>query len=192
MSDYKALELKRFGQIKLSMDEHGSYVTPKQKIPLFRNAKLFGNVKAEFELNGFDEDKDKDPQAFSVAIDNFLAMPKSAMAQLEEPIFNYYQEIAETLPPELIKYELGGKIKKAEHVWHKIDFKGASVVVQRQFGAEEMRLRQQAGEIPNDAPNHMVVVFRCDCSWDLEQGLQMVFRNGNELLNVGEWGGALL
>jgi len=120
-------------------------------------------VACEFLLEGYETDPH--PQDFSNAIANFIALDPAALRAAQEAIFHYYLDCAK-----LAKSERQDCVEIAapEDVWQHI-----------QFGCEALVCRRTSGD------QAVYVLFESDCDWNEEEGLQLVFKHGNQVTKVG-------
>lgn len=65
-------------------------------------------------------------------------------------------------------------IKKAAEVWKHVHFGGEPVVSRRSYGDEGI-----------------YISLECNCDWEVEHGLQIVFKNGLVVNKVGPYDGHL-
>jgi hypothetical protein len=127
------------------------------------------NRKAEFVLEGFIEDHAKDD--FTRAAANFLRLTSEALRFSEEHVFAYYQDVRECCSGTEIPMPA---IASPREVWAHV-----------QFGSAVMLGRRQHGE------GAVYVSLECECDWEPEHGLQLVFLRGERLTKVGPFDGHL-
>jgi len=121
------------------------------------------NKECEFLLEGFEQDPR--PQEFSDAISHFLALDKAVLLGVENEIFSYYRDCVQFAKSEGFDVV---DLSSADQVWQHI-----------QFGDEILVCRRQTGD------QGVYVLLECDCDWNEEEGLQIVFKNGNVINKLG-------
>lgn len=119
----------------------------------------------EFLVEAYDEADEPTKASYHQAIANFIDLSPLTLTNAESAIFAYYQDIAAYRRAE--KQEVV-QIDKATEVWKHI-----------RFGSEALVCRRQ-----NDTRT-VYVSLECDCDWEPEHGLQIVFRNGAEISKLG-------
>jgi hypothetical protein len=115
-----------------------------------------------------DEDCARDAQRADIdrAITSFLALEPSALTDVEEHVFRYYLDGKDDLEPGEPGYlEIG----RASDVWKHV-----------QFGAEATVGREGNG---------VYISLGCNCDWEQEHGLQIVFKDGQRVNKVGPFDG---
>jgi hypothetical protein len=127
------------------------------------SVKVLSGERCEISVDGYDEDENQ--EEFHVAIANFLAIEPPVLDAAEPYIFQYYQDCSSYVP------EL--TIRSPEDVWRHISF-GDPTVSRDLFG-----------------DRGIYVSIECECDWEEEHGLQIVFRNGAEVNKVGPYDGHL-
>jgi len=130
---------------------------------------IFNGMDCRVVLEGYDDDSEKED--FHLAIANLLSAPPSALKAAERfiyqyylDIFNYYGELEDAFP----------RIETAASIWSHV-----------QLGDEPIVSRRHDGD------RGIYVSLECNCDWEPEHGLQIVFRNGNEISKVGPYDGHL-
>jgi hypothetical protein len=134
-----------------------------QPIPI----KALGNKECKIVVAGYDEDERKED--FHGAIANFLAIDESVLHAAEEHIFQYYQDSIEAWGLEEGEYEA---IKTPKDVWEHIN-----------LGDEPLVGRRPRGD------RGIYISLECECDWEEEHGLQIVFKNGLKVNKVGPYNG---
>ena len=127
------------------------------------NIAAFNNTPCEFLIEGYETDPH--PQDFSDAISNFITLNSAALKTAETPVFNYYLDWARLAKAEGLPCV---EITSPEEIWQHI-----------QFGHEALVCRRNNGD------RAVYVLFECDCDWNQEDGLQIVFKHGNQVSKVG-------
>lgn len=110
---------------------------------------------------------------FSKAIENALRPGLNLMASAETDVFRYFQDTMRLLADEAPDLA----IAKAADVWQHVDF-GETIHVHRRRGDKYV----EAG---------VYLDVECSCEWEREHGLQLVFRDGLEVVKVGMYDGHL-
>jgi hypothetical protein len=121
------------------------------------------------------EGYDGDPAAedFHAAIRTFLALDPSALTAATESIFAYYRDIMDDV------------VAAVDDEWY-VEIAGPHDVLDHvRFGHEPMVTRDPYGD------RHVYVSLECECDWEPEHGLQIVFRDGREVTKVGPYDGHL-
>ncbi|MGH3660652.1 MAG: DUF6985 domain-containing protein [Micromonosporaceae bacterium] len=116
-------------------------------------------------VTGSDADLEKDD--FHRAIRNFLAIDESVLQAASSSIFAYYQDVKTWS-----NRDTQVSIPSPDAVWDHI-----------QIGAE--------AEVARGDDEHVYVSVECECDWESEHGLQIVFRDGNTVSKVGPFDGHL-
>lgn len=126
------------------------------------------NAECEFIVEGYVEDTMKED--FHQAIKHFIALKKLQLKDAEPHLLAYYQDtVAHHPAPGDIP-----TITQAADVWSHIDF-GFEVTVRRRA----------------DGDRAVYLSFECNCDWEPEHGLQLVFKNGNVIAKLGPFDGHL-
>ncbi|MFI6090857.1 DUF6985 domain-containing protein [Streptomyces sp. NPDC051218] len=135
----------------------GAYVSPLLPVP------VFGGALCQLLVAGYDDDGAK--VDFETAISAFLGLDEAALRSASVPVFQYYLDV---------KAEAGDhdnlvSIATPDDVWSHVR-PGGEVTVQRE-------------DAHGDRQVHVSV--ECECAWEPEHGLQMVFRRGCSVSKVG-------
>ncbi|MBC3883724.1 DUF6985 domain-containing protein [Undibacterium griseum] len=121
------------------------------------------NTACEFLLEAYTGDSQ--PQDFTDAVTAFIGLQPETLQAAETAIFNYYLDCARLAKAE---GETCVQIAAPADVWQHI-----------QFGSEALVCRRHTGD------QAIYILFECDCDWNAEDGLQLVFRKGKEISKVG-------
>ena len=115
-----------------------------------------------------DEDCAQDAQRGDIdrAITSFLALEPSALTDVEEHVFRYYLDGKGDFEPGDPGYV---EIGSAKDVWKHVEF-GAEATVGREGNA-------------------VYISLGCNCDWEQEHGLQIVFKDGQRVNKVGPFNG---
>lgn len=117
---------------------------------------------------GYLEDPAKED--FHRAISDFLTLDASALASATAPVFEYYRDVMAEFDPADEWYVA---IAGPDEVWRHIE-----------IGDEVMVRRDGRG-------GRVYVTVECECDWEPEHGLQIVFRDGRAVSRVGPYDGHL-
>lgn len=130
-------------------------------IPYFQGKKL------QFILENYE--KDSKPQDFETAINNFLALNLENRNQASEAVYKHYKEIADSPQAD----NLDVTISTPEEVWDCI------------HPTEIYVSRRSVGE------KKVYLQIACECIWELEHGLQIIYQQGETLTRVSSQDGHL-
>jgi hypothetical protein len=144
-------------------DEFGWQYSRELPIP------AFGGQTCRLVLSGYEEDDRK--HDFHQAIANFLAAPESVLKAAATYIFQYCEDMNSYWEPEDSEYVA---IDRPEDVWKHL-----------RLGREPMIKRRAY------ADREVYVSVECECDWEPEHGLQIVFKNGAVVNKVGPYDGHL-
>jgi hypothetical protein len=125
--------------------------------------KVLSGERHEISVEEYDDDENQ--EEFQRAIANFLSIEPSVLDEAAPYIFQYYQDCSSNAG------EL--TIRTPDDVWRHISF-GDPTVSRDLFG-----------------DRGIYVSIECECDWEEEHGLQIVFRNGAEVSKVGPYDGHL-
>ncbi|SFQ47913.1 DUF6985 domain-containing protein [Actinomadura madurae] len=132
---------------------------------------VLGDAPCRFIVDGYVDDPA--PEEFHAAIHAFLTLDRSALITATPSIFAYYRDITEEIlasGDDEWYVEIEGSGDVLDHVW---------------FGNEPMVVRDSRGD------GHVYVSLECECDWEQEHGLQLVFRDGRTVTKVGPCDGHL-
>ncbi len=150
------MEIPGLGPVTVDAD-FGDYVSQPLPVP------VFGDALCRFVVAGYDDDDAK--VDFETAISAFLRLDESALKSASGPVFQYYLDV---------KTEVGGdedfvSIAGPEDVWSHV-----------RLGGEASVQREDA-----HGDRQVYVSVECECAWEPEHGLQIVFRRGSSVSKVG-------
>ena len=128
---------------------------------------VLDDQECEVVLECYDEDECKED--FHVAIANFLAATPAVLREADEALFTYYKDYEQYWLE-----EGNAPITTAEELWQRV-----------RFGAEPMVSRGAHGD------EAVYVSVECGCDWEVEHGLQIVFKNGLKVNKLGPFDGHL-
>lgn len=124
---------------------------------------VLGNASCQLVVLGYDGEERQDD--FHAAIGAFLALDESVLRAAAVPVFEYYLDVRNGAgADELVS------ITDPDAVWDHVR-PGNDVVVQRD--------------------GRVYISVECECAWELEHGLQIVFREGRSVTKVGPFDGHL-
>jgi hypothetical protein len=129
---------------------------------------LLGGQECQIVVEGYDEDTNK--TEFHAAIQNFLSLRPSVLNQAEPYIFQYYQDCFYN--SEDFEDGEGAEIRNESEIWRQVRLGTRPVVTRRPYGDKAV-----------------YVSLECECDWDEEHGLQLVFKSGSKLNKVGPYDG---
>ena len=129
---------------------------------------LFGKV-CRIVVEGYDEDPQK--EEFHTAINNFLSIDESVLRACEQYVFHYYQDCNADWDAADDEYVA---VPSPSNVWDHIQLGGEPTVIRRDYGDKGIYIN-----------------LGCGCDWEIEHGLQIVFKNGLKVNKVGSYDGHL-
>ena len=122
------------------------------------------NQKCTFVFDDLDNEA-KLPEEFEFAAKNFISLPEDWRGCLSTHLWEYYQDVADSIGPENVP-----AISEQEIV-EKIEI-GSDISVTWDYDE-----------------NDVYVSLESECDWEIEHGLQITLKNGNELAKVGPYDG---
>lgn len=144
-------------------DEFGWYQSQPIAVP------VLGGQMCRIIVEGYDDDPD--PEDFHAAIRNFLSADPRVLEEAEPHIFRYYQDCNLIWEPEDDEHIV---VDRPSDVWQHI-----------QLGTEPTVTRRASGD------KRVYVSLECECDWEPEHGLQIVFKEGLRVNKVGDYDGHL-
>lgn len=143
----------------------GWYLTEARALP------VFGGKECDITLEDYDPNDPNDAD-FPVALRNFLALDFSALKAVEQDVYHYYKDMNDGVwEPEDEEYLV---IESPADVWAHV-----------QFGDEITVSRQNSGD------KSIYFSLECECDWEPEHGLQIVFKNGLAVNKISPYDGHL-
>jgi hypothetical protein len=130
---------------------------------------VLGGKVCRIVVAEYDDDPRK--EEFHVAIANFLRIAPSVLKEAQPYVFRYYQDCKKNWEPD---DDACVAIESPCDVWHHI-----------QLGSEPLVLRRAYGD------KGIYVSLECNCDWEAEHGLQIVFKNGLRVNKVSLYDGHL-
>jgi len=128
---------------------------------------VLGGKMCSIVVEGYEEDDAK--QDYHAAITNFLSIDPPILKEAEPFIFLYYEDIKNLVDDEDIV-----SIKSPSGIWNHV-----------KLGNEPMVTRRTYGDMG------IYISLECNCDWEQEHGLQIVFKNGLKVNKVGPYDGHL-
>jgi hypothetical protein len=119
-------------------------------------------------LEGYDDDPQ--PEEFHVAIANLLSSERDLLTDAAPHVYRYYEDMNSNWEPEDAEY----LAVQREQLWDHV-----------QVGYELMITRRSYGD------KGVYVSIECNCDWEPEHGLQLVFKDGRTIKKVGPYDGHL-
>ena len=157
------MEIPGIGMVTIK-NEFGSYY--RNPLPV----RVLGEKLCRIVVEGYDEDANKED--FHVAIANFLSIEPSVLSAVETEVFRYYKDLNDGCwTPEDDEYVT---IDSPSDVWEQVRFGDETVVTGRHNGDKGI-----------------YVSLCCECDWEDEHGLQIVFKNGLCVNKIGGFDGHL-
>ena len=164
----QAVEIPGLGHVE---EFSGEYVSEPVPVPMLGD-------EIEFFVEGYDED-DR-PQDFHAAIEAFLALDRSALEDGAGLLYAYYKKVRDRA-----EAARDGFAGDADPYADPIpDIAGPRDVLDHiESGFEVTVARDPAGD------REVCVSVVCNCDWDRDHGVQIVFRQGREVSKVGQFDG---
>jgi hypothetical protein len=126
----------------------------------------FGGKRCRFELEGYAEDAN--PERLLQAVRSVLAATERLLLDATPHVHQYCLDMLALLGPEAPELDL----ERPEDVWKHVSL-GDTFVVTRD----------------HDDVQDAFVSLECNCAWEVEHGLQLVFKNGSAISKVGPFDG---
>jgi hypothetical protein len=145
-------------------NSHGSYHSEPIPVP------VLGGKLCTVIVYGYDGDLNM--SEFHTAISNFLSIGPEVLRNAEKEIYRYYKDMFDILSSELDEEFV--IIETQSEVWKHICIGNSPVVSRRPYGDKSV-----------------YVSLECECAWEEEHGLQIVFKNGLKVNKVGPFDGHL-
>ena len=158
------MQIPGLGEVTSCADIEGSYQSEPIAVPVL-GGKFCRVIVEEYE-------DDSNRAEFHTAIANFLSIGPEVLRAVEKDIFQYYKDMFDILEPDPDDDFV--IIETPADVWKHIGFGDCPVVSRRPY-------RDKA----------IFVSLECECAWEEEHGLQIVFRNGLKVNKIGPFDGHL-
>ena len=143
-------------------DDRGCYRSEAVSIPVLAGA------ACHLVIEGYDDDANK--EEFDAAVAAFLILDREALTVAAPAIFEYYQDVLYWLADDEVPVRIAGADDVLDHV-----HPGPEIVVARAHRRDR----------------RVYVSVECECDWEPEHGLQIVFREGTTVTKVGPFDGHL-
>jgi hypothetical protein len=130
---------------------------------------VLGGIECRVGVEGYDEDPNKED--YHIAVTNFFSCPPSVLKEVESQIFQYYLDTRSRWPQSDHKLV---NVNLPSEIWNHI-----------QLGNEPMVCRRACGD------RKIYISVECNCDWEPEHGLQIVFRDGVKVCKIGPYDGHL-
>ena len=130
---------------------------------------VLGGTACRFVLAGYDDDPARED--FHTAIHTFLALDRAALDAAAPSIWAYYRDVMDGVP--------------ADDEWY-VAIEGPHDVLDHVRPGDEPVVRRDT-----HGDQHVYVSVECECDWEPEHGLQIVFRDGATVTKVGPYDGHL-
>lgn len=117
-------------------------------------------------LEGYEEDEN--PEDFHSAINSFLSIGPEVLVAAESHVFSYYRDVDGFWD----SHDEPVVIRTSSEVWAHV-----------QFGKDAYLYRRASGD------HGIYVSIECECDWEPEHGLQIVFRSGKSICKLGPYDG---
>jgi len=162
----KQIESKVIGKINQNAEFDDWWESEPIQIPFFENKQL----KIMF-MDFISEDDDKE---FVIEADNaleiFLSKKQEEKLELSEIVYNYCMEFLSA-----VEYDEKSKslreIKNKNEIW-------------KYVYPEEIHITRR-----HRRDEDIYLVITCECEWEQEHGLQLVFRKGKQLIRISDQDG---
>lgn len=141
---------------KLTKDDQlGWLISEFVEIPLFQK-------KCRFIFEQYEE---RDEEEYLKAINNLLSLEQEVFKSASKDLYSYYEDTILLCELEPGEYDI---IEDNNSVWSHVEF-GDDIMVCRR----------------SDHDCLIYLSIESECSWEIEHGLQVVFRNGNTICKLG-------
>lgn len=152
------MEIPGIGKVTKD-DEHGWYYSEPMTVA------VLGGQRCRIVVEGYDEDAN--PDDFHIAIRNFLACDPAILKEAEPYVFRYYRDCLESWnwPEDQII-----SIESSNEVWNHVKLGTEPIVTRRDYGDQGI-----------------YISLECECDWEEEHGLQIVFKNGLKVNKIGPY-----
>jgi hypothetical protein len=132
---------------------------------------VLGGTACQFILDGYDDDPAR--EEVHAAIRTFLALDRSALDAAASSIYAYYRDVIDSV------------LHDGDDEWY-VEIEGPHRIFDHvRLGDEPIVSRDPYGD------QHVYVSVECECDWEPEHGLQIVFRDGATVTKVGPYDGHL-
>ncbi|MET7398050.1 hypothetical protein ABZS66_31620 [Dactylosporangium sp. NPDC005572] len=133
--------------------------------------RALGGAPRRIIVEGYDDDPAQED--IHAAIRTFLTLDPAALTAATPSIFAYYRHVMEDV------------VAAGDDDWY-VEIEGPHDVLDHvRFGDEPTVSRDPYGD------RRVYISLECECDWEPEHGLQIVFRDGREVSKVGPYNGHL-
>ncbi len=125
------------------------------------NIAVLGGKACRFIISGYADDQNK--ENFHDAIANFLSIDQNVLKASGQYVLAYYQDICEwtdAVEPPFITDE--------KDIWDEVTFPTDIHIGRRHYGDKKIYLS-----------------LECECSWEIEHGMSIVFKEGKHVNMIG-------
>jgi hypothetical protein len=129
--------------------------------------KMFMGQECGIIIEGYDEDANKEDYHSTIA--TFLTAGPAVLSAAEEFIFQYYKDMNKFWSSSDSEFL---SIESSNDVWKHIQLGDQPIISRRGYG-----------------DMGMYVSIECNCDWEPEHGLQLVFKDGVNVCKVGPYDG---
>lgn len=129
---------------------------------------VLGGLPCRIIIEGYEDEEFRDD--FKGAIRNFLEADPSVLKEATPHVYQYYQDITALAADDEERID----IASADDVWNHVEF-GRELIVSRRQGSDRS----------------VYISVECECAWEPEHGLQIVFENGRRVNKIGPYDGHL-
>ena len=152
---------------------HLGFVTKDSEFDWYRSkpiaVKALGGKECCIVVEEYDQDEFRDQ--FHDTISNFLSIDENALREVESDLVAYYEDVLRAVGEEEPDFP---RISAPDDVWKHIRFGNEPIVSRRPYGDQGV-----------------YVSVECECDWEPEHGLQIIFRSGRIVSKVGPYDGHL-
>lgn len=128
---------------------------------------VLGDQMCQMIVERYDEDSNQGD--FHAAIKNFLSINQSVLKDAESDVFQYYKDRNADWDED---HERFIAIESPADVWKHVQLGTKPLVTRRGYG-----------------DHGIYISLDCECDWEEEHGLQIVFKNGLKINKIGAYDG---
>lgn len=125
---------------------------------------VFNGHRCQLIFDGYEEDSIKDD--YHEAAQQFLALQPAALKTVEEAVYQYYTDTIATYVLAAGEYI---QFSTPSEIWSHVAY------------GDEALLRRR------DSDQKIYISIECECDWEQEHGLQIVFQEGKRINKVGPY-----